>query len=133
MTDNIKLPPLPVLGPEWTPHWTKVVHDKMQSYAREAVRLNAQAVPSQAASDAYDRIDHLLRQRLDDHDYMHYSFDLDLVWGAAPAAPQPAQPLTEAEVMAAFDTEADDDDAAPFVFLAGVRFAERTHLGVKND
>ena len=41
------------------------------------------AEPSQAASDAYDRIDHFLRSKLDDHDYTHYSFDLDLVWGAA--------------------------------------------------
>ena len=61
-----------------------------------------QQEPSQAASDAYDRIDHLLRRRLDDHDYTHYSFDLDLVWGAGAAQqakPHPLSDVRDAQAM----------------------------------
>lgn len=43
---DIELPPLPDLGSQWTPYWTKVVHKQMQSYARAAVEADrAQRVP----------------------------------------------------------------------------------------
>ena len=84
--------------------------------------------PSQAASDAYDRIDHFLRNNLGDEDYAEYSFDLELVWGAAPT---PRKPLTQYEVVDAFCKH---PHPAQFVvaFEQGVRFAEKHH-GITNQ
>lgn len=44
---EIKLPELPELGPAWTDYWKKNVHEKMQDYARQAVRMNVVAATQQ--------------------------------------------------------------------------------------
>lgn len=46
MTDS--LPPLPELGPEWTPYWTKKVHEQMQNYARAAIAQAQSCVPAES-------------------------------------------------------------------------------------
>lgn len=68
---DIELPPLPVLGPEWTPHWTKVVHDKMQAYARAAVEADrTQRVPDWAHPKVQALIGSDARKRI----------QIDLMW-----------------------------------------------------
>ena len=94
----------------------------------------AQQEPSQAASDAYDRIDNLLRQRLDDHDYTHYSFDLDLVWGAGAAQQAKQQPLTREQVKDLCTVAGYDQTPvqARADFINGIRHGEAAHGIVKE-
>lgn len=74
--------------------------------------------PSQAASDAYDRIDHFLRNNLYDDDYADYSFDLDLIWGAAPQ-PAKREPLTREQAMAIVQSNPDT--------MTAIRMTEAAH------
>lgn len=42
MDDDIKLPPLPTLTPEWDESWHAIIHPMLTKYAREAVQADRQ-------------------------------------------------------------------------------------------
>jgi len=91
MTDNIKLPPMPLA---FFDEFGNGADDRVQDYASEAVRLNAQAVP-----DGWVMVP--IRPTLDMIDAgADCDPERESVWDAmlsaapaAPAAPQPAHPL----------------------------------------
>jgi len=117
MTDDIKLPPLPekVVISTHLPTGVSIygyTADQMQAYASEAVKLNAQAVPDgiplniiRKWPDGFnDRLQHVWLDvisfipsvKLYDLQRVLAEFGLRMeVYENAPAAPQPAQPLTD--------------------------------------
>lgn len=145
MTENIKLPPMPqtienrlsdfavacAFGQhELRASAARELRQAIEEHAREAVRMNAQAdIRTLIADDAYAMTFQSLGQ---------YRSALLAALSAAPAAPQPAQPaqpltdeqINEGRQALPYDIE---DKPEPWSFKEGVRFAERKHLGVKND
>ncbi len=110
MTDNIKLPPMPetdreikvrsAMGKEWG--YRVFSAEQMQTYAREAVRLNAQAVPDgwvMVPVDALKRWRDAFAEELSawdiDPPLHHVQTSHDEIEAVLSAAPQPAQPLTD--------------------------------------
>lgn len=112
-------------------------HRKAWIERGEAVRLNAQADAKpiyqyQLATGGW------IDQTRDSYEYNKANGvkGLRIVYEAAPAAPQPAQPLTDEQINAGrqalpYDIE---DKPEPWSFKEGVRFAERKHgIGGKSD
>lgn len=154
MTDNIKLPPLPEkrdLFPFSESHIYGYAEADMKAYAREAVRLNAQAVPCDPTlreamqkiadldtpTNIVDVMDPVARKAVD---------IAQEALSAAPPAPQPAQhPLTDQQcdaIYMALDNWAQEFDEYEFGLPhscgggveGGREIIRQAHgIGVKND
>jgi hypothetical protein len=66
--------------------WIQELRDEAKCYY--ALKAQGEPVNKTEASEAYDVIDHFLRNNLDDSDYSEYSSALETIWNRT--TPQPA-------------------------------------------
>lgn len=163
MTDNIKLPPMPetewklyMPAQQYEAAWTSTesgyTEADMENYAREAVRLNAQAAPDvghlvnslvaaafrqgelweRCQGKGWPESESAEFTKLRDETIPSAIAQLQLALSAAPAAPQPAQqPLTDEQMWELWNKQGSDEmnqqEAITFA-----RAIEQAHgIGVK--